>query len=128
MKIEADIHFWCIGKPLRNTWIEESDFFEYVRDGEGHLKVDANLRLLNMSNVFAAGDITDIQEIKQGYLAGKHAGVVAQNIKKLIKDPTSTKLTHYERMVKAMGIVNPGHKTAVAQLPFGTFLGCLPAC
>jgi len=50
------------------------------------------------------------------------------NIKKLIKDPTSTKLTHYERMVKAMGIVNPGHKTAVAQLPFGTFLGCLPAC
>jgi NADH dehydrogenase FAD-containing subunit len=61
MKIEADIHFWCIGKPLRNTWIEESDFFEYVRDGEGRLKVDANLQLLNMSNVFAAGDITDIQ-------------------------------------------------------------------
>jgi hypothetical protein len=61
VKIEADIHFWCIGKRLGNTWIEESDFFEYVRDGEGHLKVDANLRLLNMSNVFAAGDITDIQ-------------------------------------------------------------------
>jgi hypothetical protein len=30
-------------------------------------------------------------------------------------------------MVKAMGIVNLGRKTAVAQLPFGTFLGCLPA-
>ncbi|CAM8958680.1 unnamed protein product [Rhodiola kirilowii] len=38
-------------------------------DAQGRLMVDDHLRVKGHKNVFAAGDITDIREMKQGYLA-----------------------------------------------------------
>lgn len=67
-----------------------------------------------------------MQEMKQGYLASLHAGVVTENIKKLIKDPNCPKLSTYVRMEKVMGIVTLGRNVAVAQFPCCTMLGCLP--
>lgn len=69
-----------------------------------------------------------MQEIKQGYLASIHAEVVAENIKKLIKDPNtnSKNLKSYTRMKTPMGIVSLGRRDALMQLSCGTFLGCLP--
>jgi len=68
-----------------------------------------------------------VQEIKQGYLAKKHAKVVAENIKKLIKDPKSKKLTSYHRLEKPFGIVTLGRHMAIAQFLCCTCIGCFPA-
>ena len=69
-----------------------------------------------------------MQEIKQGYFASLHAEVVAENIKKLIKEPkTSSKnLKSYTRMNAPVAIVSLGRRDALAQVSCGTFLGCLP--
>jgi NADH dehydrogenase FAD-containing subunit len=58
--IEADTHFVCIGKPLASTWLGET-FLKDDLDGNGRVQVDEYLRVKGRSNVFAIGDITDIQ-------------------------------------------------------------------
>lgn len=58
--IEAQLHFWCVGKRLGNSWIQSSIFSNWL-DDNGRLKVDSNMRLVNSPNVFCAGDLTNIQ-------------------------------------------------------------------
>lgn len=62
-KVEADIHFWCIGKRLGNTWLQNTELQQWL-DDKGHLKVDATMRLQRLPNIFAAGDMTDIKVCK----------------------------------------------------------------
>jgi NADH dehydrogenase FAD-containing subunit len=49
-------------------------------DGAGRVRVDRYLRAEGHDDVFAIGDITDVEEPKTAYLAQKHAEVVAKNI------------------------------------------------
>lgn len=123
MTISADCHFVCVGNRVASSWLQESVFKDSV-DKEGHLKVDECLRLRGKSNVFAVGDIVDVKEIKQGFHAQKHAAVVAGNIKKLMLN-SKHKLTTY-KAGSPMGMVSLGRHIAVAQLPFGTTIGCIP--
>jgi len=58
--IEADTHFLCIGKPLATSWLGET-FLKDDLDGHGRIQVDEHLRVKGRNNVFAIGDITDIQ-------------------------------------------------------------------
>jgi len=58
--IEADLHFLCIGKPLGSTWIRET-LLNNDLDADGRIKVDKHLRVKGKSNIFAIGDITDVQ-------------------------------------------------------------------
>ncbi|KAH7284588.1 hypothetical protein KP509_34G061300 [Ceratopteris richardii] len=122
--IEADCHFLCVGKKVSSSWME-STFLGESLDEKGRLKVDEYLRVDGHSNIFAAGDVTAIKEIKQGFLAAKHAEVVAENVKRLISAPDS-KLHAYKPLAKPMGVVSLGRHVAVAQLPFGTILGWIP--
>ncbi|XXG73492.1 hypothetical protein AAC387_Pa07g2399 [Persea americana] len=92
---------------------------------KGRLKVDENLRVIGQKNIFAIGDITDIPEMKQGYLAERHAQVAAKNIKHLIRGGKKEKLATY-KPGSAMAIVSLGRKEGVAQFPFVTLIGCLP--
>lgn len=57
--IEAELHFWCVGKQLGNKWLQNSEFKNWLNES-GCLKVDGTLRLTDIPNVFAAGDITNI--------------------------------------------------------------------
>uniref|UniRef100_A0A0D6R8G9 FAD/NAD(P)-binding domain-containing protein n=1 Tax=Araucaria cunninghamii TaxID=56994 RepID=A0A0D6R8G9_ARACU len=123
MSFYADCHFVCVGRRVDSSWLQDSVFKESV-DNQGHLKVDESLRLRGKTNVFAVGDITDIKEIKQGFLAEKHAQVVASNIQKMLKG-SMRKLTTY-KAASPMAMVSLGRNIAVAQLPFGTMVGCLP--
>ncbi|KAI5070074.1 hypothetical protein GOP47_0014417 [Adiantum capillus-veneris] len=122
--IEADCHFLCVGKKISSSWMQSTVLGENL-DENGRLKVDDYLRVEGHSNIFAVGDITAIKEIKQGFLAGKHAEVVADNVKRLSQDPDS-KLNVYKPLATPMGIVSLGRRIAVAQLPFGTILGWIP--
>lgn len=58
--IRADTHFLCIGKPLGSAWLKETLLKDDL-DGHGRIQVDEHLRVKGKSNIFAIGDITDIQ-------------------------------------------------------------------
>ncbi|KAK1397370.1 apoptosis-inducing factor-like [Heracleum sosnowskyi] len=123
--IKADSHFLCIGKPLASEWLKETALGNSV-DESGRLMVDANLRIKGCKNIFAIGDITDLKEMKQGYLAQEHSAVVAKNIKILISGGSEDKMSTYKPTSKAIAIVTLGRKNAVAQFPFLTLSGFLP--
>lgn len=122
--IEADCHFVCIGKKVGSSWLKDTMFVESL-DENGQIKVDSSLRVDGKTNVFAAGDIINVKELKQGFCAQKHAKVIADNIKKLSANPKPKKLSTYKAS-PAMAIVSLGRYHAVGQFPFGTFSGRLP--
>ncbi|XP_040860797.1 apoptosis-inducing factor homolog A-like [Glycine max] len=56
------------GKPLASAWLKET-VLKNDLDGQRRIKVDERLRVKGWNNIFAIGDVTDIPEIKQGFLA-----------------------------------------------------------
>ncbi|KAF7153154.1 hypothetical protein RHSIM_Rhsim01G0201600 [Rhododendron simsii] len=122
--IKADCHFLCTGKPLGSDWLKKTVLKGSVNEF-GSLKVDVNLRVEGRKNVFAIGDITDIKEIKQGYLAQQHALVAAKNLKLLITGGNESKMATYKPS-GVMAIVSLGRREAVAQFPFTTLIGIAP--
>ncbi|KAK8954490.1 hypothetical protein KSP39_PZI001674 [Platanthera zijinensis] len=123
-RITADCHFVCIGKPVASSWLHDS-ILKHSLDKKGQLIVDENLRVKGHTNIFAIGDITDVPELKLGFLAEKHAGVVAKNVKLSIKGAPEKKFAVYKAS-PPIAMVSLGRKEGVAQLPFGTLFGCLP--
>ncbi|CAI9105744.1 OLC1v1004746C1 [Oldenlandia corymbosa var. corymbosa] len=122
--IRADCHFLCTGKPLGSAWLKETILKDNM-DSNGRLKVDDYMRIKGHKNIFAIGDITDIKEIKQGYLAQKHAVVAAKNIKILMDGEKESKMATYKpQSIKV--IVSLGRHDAVAQFPFTTLIGLIP--
>lgn len=65
------------------------------------------------------------QEIKQGYLAQKHAQVTFKNLKLLLTGGKESGLFTYRTSIN-VAIVSLGRKEAVAQLPILTCIGRLP--
>ncbi|KAK8518679.1 hypothetical protein V6N12_011925 [Hibiscus sabdariffa] len=122
--IKADCHFLCAGKTLASTWLNET-ILKTNLNGNGSLMVDEHLRVNGRSNIFAIGDITDVPELKRGFLAQKHAMVVAKNLKALMRGGKDRKMAKYEGG-SDIALVSLGRKDAVAQFPFATISGCLP--
>ncbi|XP_027347235.1 apoptosis-inducing factor homolog A-like isoform X2 [Abrus precatorius] len=122
--IEADCYFLCIGKPLSSAWLKET-VLKNDLDVQGRIKVDDRLRVKGRSNIFAIGDITDIPELKQGFLAQQQAAVVVNNLKVMIEGGRECRMESYKPH-SAMAVVSLGRKDAVAQLPFVTLVGRVP--
>ncbi|XP_062082551.1 uncharacterized protein LOC133788912 [Humulus lupulus] len=123
--VKADCHFVCTGNPVASSWLKRTLLKKHL-DKHGRLMVDQNLRVKNRENIFAIGDITDVPEIKQGYLAQKHALVAAKNLKLIMDGEKESRLEKYEpRRVKAI-MVSLGRRDAVAQFPFTTVSGSVP--
>ncbi|CAK7331997.1 unnamed protein product [Dovyalis caffra] len=122
--IRADCHFLCTGKPLGSEWLEDT-ILKNILDGQGRLMVDEYLRVKGRKNIFAIGDITDIPEIKQGYLAQKHASVAAENLKLLMATGKERKMSTY-KPGSTTALVSLGRRDAVAQFPFTTISGIVP--
>ncbi|KAG9137285.1 hypothetical protein Leryth_014914 [Lithospermum erythrorhizon] len=120
--IIADCHFLCVGKPIASSWLKDTMLHNCL-DNKGRLMVDENMRVKGYRNIFAVGDITDVKEMKQGYLAQMHSGVVAKSIKSLVNG--KEKLEAYKGGPQ-MAIVSLGRKEAVAQISSMTMSGCLP--
>ncbi|OWM64801.1 hypothetical protein CDL15_Pgr028518 [Punica granatum] len=87
--------------------------------------VDENMRVKGHKNVFAIGDITDVPELKQAYLAWAHAELIVKNLKVLMSGDKGTKLASHKPR-SAIALVSLGRKEAVAQFPFMTISGCIP--
>jgi len=58
----------------------------------GALKVDEFLQVEGQENVFAIGDVTDIDELKMAYMAQQHARTLVNN---LVAEVTGTPKTPY---------------------------------
>ncbi|CAN8252542.1 unnamed protein product [Cochlearia groenlandica] len=123
--IHADCHFLCVGKPLASQWLNGTVLKDSL-DGKGRVMVDEHLRVKDRNNVFAIGDITNIPEMKQGYIAESHANVVAKNIKVMMSDGKKKKRMSTYKTGPEIAIVSLGRKDSVAQFPFVTVVGCLP--
>ncbi|KZV55264.1 apoptosis-inducing factor 2 [Dorcoceras hygrometricum] len=124
-KIVADCHFLCAGQGIASSWLKETILRDSL-DREGRLMVDSNLRVKGRSNIFAIGDITDIPELKLGYLANNHALVAAKNLKLLMSGTNKTKLSTYTP-APAAAIVSLGRREGIIQIRCLTLCGRIPA-
>ncbi|XP_009798911.1 uncharacterized protein [Nicotiana sylvestris] len=122
--IDAECHFICIGKPIGSGWIKETALKDSL-DIHGRLMVDSNLRVKGRSNVFGIGDITDIPELKLGYLAQRHAVVAAKNIRLLMKNPSDNNLNVYKAALP-LSLIALGRREAVAQFYCLSMIGRIP--
>ncbi|WCJ41897.1 FAD/NAD(P)-binding oxidoreductase family protein [Euphorbia peplus] len=122
--IKADCHFLCIAKPLSSGWLKDT-LLNNNLDTSGCLVVDEHLRVKGHKNIFAIGDITNIAEMKLGYLAQKHADVVAKNVKLLMTGGKECKMASY-KPGSDIAIVSLGRRDALAQFPFTTIIGIIP--
>ncbi|XP_058183393.1 uncharacterized protein LOC131301236 [Rhododendron vialii] len=122
--ITADCHFNCTGKPMGSSWLRET-VLKNSLDIHGRLMVDENLRVKGRTNVFGIGDITDLPEIKQGYLAQRHAQVAAKNLKLLMTGGEECEMGIY-KPAWPLAIVSLGRNEAVMQIFFLTIIGCIP--
>uniref|UniRef100_A0A7N0U7S6 FAD/NAD(P)-binding domain-containing protein n=1 Tax=Kalanchoe fedtschenkoi TaxID=63787 RepID=A0A7N0U7S6_KALFE len=121
---EADCTFLCTGRPVASGWLKATSLKSSL-DGNGRLMVDEHLRVKGYKNTFAVGDITDIREMKQGYLAQRQALVAAANLKLLMSGGKESKMDVYKsKSIKT--IVSLGRKDAVAQYSFTTVIGLVP--
>ncbi|KAF3790588.1 hypothetical protein EJ110_NYTH13994 [Nymphaea thermarum] len=114
----------CIGKGLGSSWLTDGILQDCLNE-RGQLMVDEHLRVAGKKNIFAIGDITDIREMKQGYIAHKHALLAAKNLKLLLEGRSESELYRYKQG-SANAIVSLGRKQAVAQLPYLTTVGYIP--
>jgi NADH dehydrogenase FAD-containing subunit len=100
---EADVVLWCTGTS-----------------GTGRIPVDEHLRVAGSENVFAVGDVTSLPEPKMGIWAGKHAAVVIQNLRRLLRGGTVRARYRPATGSKTM-LVTLGRRHGTGHLPFGDF-------
>jgi len=107
--VAADIWFACYGAVASTGYL-----------GGDLVPVSGSLLVRGYENVFAVGDITDLPELKMARQAGRHADVVAANIRALISG--TGELTEYSPSPD--GIVLPlGPKGGVTYSPETGVLG-----
>ncbi|GJV22418.1 apoptosis-inducing factor 2-like protein isoform X2 [Tanacetum coccineum] len=94
-------------------------------DDRGRLMVDVNLRVKGFKNIFAIGDVNDVPELKQGFLAQKHALVVASNLKLLVDGGDEGKMVKYNP-ASPMAIVSLGRRDALLHAYCVTVIGRVP--
>lgn len=101
-EIRADLVFLCIGiKPNYNCM---SKSFSNCLNEKKSIIVNEYLQIRGFSNVFAAGDITDVNEEKTAQNAEKQAEIVAKNIIKIEKGKALEKYLSKPRiMVISLG-------------------------
>src|SRR3989338_1453004 len=77
-EIKADLVFLCTGIKLNSRCM--SKILSYCLNERRLIIVNEYLQVKGFSNVFAAGDITDVKEEKTAQNAEKQAGVAVKNI------------------------------------------------
>ena len=124
--IKADAIVWAGGVKPVTEFVAMSWPAAVQQDGQ--LKVDRYLRLEGHTNVFVAGDITNLPEARLAIIGGLHAKSVVANLKVLITsaEPAMCKLKPYKPALpgKGMGrlmIVTLGRNDGLTSLPFGQF-------
>lgn len=122
--VKADCHFMCTGMPLGSEWLKNT-ILKDILDEYGRVMVDSHLRVTGHKNIFAIGDITNIDEIKQGHVTQDHSSMTAKNIKLLVTGGNESQLAIY-KPAAPKGLVSLGRKEGVLHIAGMTFSGCVP--
>jgi len=122
--IEADIAFNCTGN-LPNTECLRNEFFSHYLNDYGFVKVNPYLQLQGYSNIFIAGDLTDIPEEEE-----KLCQTAASEVKTVVANIQFTEaglpLTAYVPK-KCPMLVSLGKYDGVLMYRGWTFFGFVPA-
>lgn len=116
--IEADLLLICYGARVNNNYLL-AHFAEQL-DGQGRIKVTPQMQVEEYRNIFAVGDLTNVDEPKMGLLSGAHASVVAANIKTLQLNKTTGEqkpLKAYRPSKMPLIIVPLGENDGAGQFP-----------
>lgn len=122
----AEVLIWCAGYRSDTSWLRQyrGPTPGPVLDANGAVLVDAHLRLAGSDNIFAVGDITALPEPKLGIYAGKHAAVVIENLRRLIRAEPGAALP-LKQYSPATGsrtmLVTLGRRYGTGHLPFVDF-------
>lgn len=122
--VSADISYFAAGAIPNGDLIESLSPALY--NPETHsIRVKDTLQVANdtFPNIFVVGDAVDMKEVKQLVKAQSHAGVVANNIKGLLKGQKPTSL--YKPVTIEMAGIPFGKSGGLVYLPFfgGFMLG-----
>lgn len=107
--IEADLSFWATGTTPNTLWLRLGGHGDWL-DPEGRVKVDRALRVGGLRDVFAVGDVNDVNDVKVTTAAVAQADLAAQNIR--------AHLTASGRHRKEPRFYRPLHRTPLI-VPFG---------
>ncbi|KAM0790604.1 hypothetical protein ACM66B_004469 [Microbotryomycetes sp. NB124-2] len=117
--VQADFVFVATGNKPNTSLV--SDFDSSAVDSAGLVKVQPTLQLVDHENIFAAGDITNLDETKLSFNGQAHVPVVVQNIVSLIGGNKANKTIEPGKKVI---VVTCGPKGGASQLPvFGLVVG-----
>lgn len=120
----ADVVIWCAGYHSDTSWLRQYRGPGPVLDANGAVLVDAHLRLAGSDNIFAVGDITALAEPKLGIYAGKHAAVVIENLRRLLRagPGAAVPLKPYKPATGSQTmLVTLGRRHGTGHLPFVDF-------
>jgi apoptosis-inducing factor 2 len=113
--IGADLLFTCYGAGVNNKYLLA--YFAEQLDRQGRVKVTPQMQVEGYSNIFAVGDLTNVDEPKMGLLSGAHASIVAANIKTLQKSEPQKTLKIYQPSTNPLIIVPLGENKGAGQFP-----------
>lgn len=101
--VEADMWFLCYGAQTSSGYLHGS--YSQVMHANGTVMVDEHLRVKDMENVYAVGDITDVPESKRADAARAHARVVIANIRDQLsgRTPSTTYAPGKEWVILPLG-------------------------
>ncbi len=108
--IKSDLTVWATGAAA-STWPKLSNL---PTTKEGFIKTDQYLKVKNINNLFAVGDIGSIEGLrypKSGVYAVKQAAVLINNINNLVNGKP---LKRYTPQKHALALISAGSKYAVA--------------
>ncbi len=114
-RIEADLFFICFGTQANSSYLAPS--LADCRDARGRIKVNPYLQVEGHDNIFAIGDVTNVNEAKLATVAETHAKVVSENIRRLLNAGKATPLKAYEPPAMHILVVPVGPKGGAGQLP-----------
>ncbi len=117
--ITADVFLWATG-AIGPTWLKSSGL-SITEDC--FIRVKANLESENFPNIFAAGDIANVQEHlrpKSGVFAVRQGPALTNNLRRALQNKP---LRNFKPQKKALAIISLGGRSAIAATRFFAFNG-----
>jgi len=120
-KVKADMVFICTGIKPNSKPLEK--YFKTVLNEKGQIKVNEFLQVGNYKKIFAAGDITDINEEKLAQNAEKQASVIIKNMWNLENNKPLAKYNSKPRIM----VISLGRFNGILQYKSFVLTGLIPA-
>ena len=112
---EGDLLFYNAGFVPNTSFLGS----EFPLDRRNHIDVKKSLQLRGYPNIFASGDITNINEEKTAHAAEEHAKIIVKNLKRLNR---GWKLIYYIPKISPMAL-SLGRKNGVYESSSSSFSG-----